>query len=235
MLAACRAVCALLKKRTTEPMKEQSNERTALTAAIAVQQAAEVTRQQAQETLSAATEYLDRAERERRELTALGEAERAEHGLALIDSFRAGRATVPDESETASRLLTAERQCEAAAAAVGQLETELGSATDHAKAARGAVLTECAAVCAHEGDEILCQFLAADAEATRLRAQLAGLASVTSAFPGVVQRFVSPEAASALYRTADRYVAHKPVEHAAEWRAHVERLTIDPQDIFQSR
>lgn len=214
------------------------SEREELQAAIAEQQLSEASQKRAQEALDAAGEYLGTIERERGALKARSDNEIAQHGLVLVDAFRAGRDVEMAESETAMHLMAIERKHAAAATAYAQLETELTSATDRVKAAETKSRQAVAAVLRAESLEIARQILKADETAERLRLQLKGLdASRTSFHNRDGLRFLSAEAVGAMTRTERQYPSHhSPVtEHAQAWREHIERLKSDPEDSFLPR
>jgi hypothetical protein len=203
-----------------------NNVETKLETAVSANKAAEAERNQAQQALNSANEYLAKLEGERAVLKARSDEETSQHGLKLVDAFRTGRTAEMDESQTATELLAVDRKHRAAMQAKDQLETELTEATDRAKAAGIRMREAVAAVLRVESVSIAKQLTEANQAAEKLRFHLRGLEACRVSFDGSLT-FLSAEAYEAMKpRPMDHPLNHQPlVEHVEQWRARIERLT----------
>lgn len=214
------------------------NERIKLAEAIETRERATVIRNQAQDALDRAGEYLRMVEDEIAGLQARNQSEIAAHGRNLIESFRAGAAgTALAETSTATKLAEVERKYAAAAAAYGELERELAQACAAETAAGIAARVAAAAVFAAETSEIAAQIRDAEKRAGELREQLRAIDAVSSGVhPGEKLRFLSREAADALnWPLGDAHVSRAAhIENAATWRVHFDALLTDADHLLRT-
>jgi hypothetical protein len=214
------------------------NERIELASAIEARKNATAAREQAQDALDRAGEYLRMVEDETAGLQARNQSEIAAHGRNLIESFRAGgQGAALAETSTAIQLAEAQRKFEAAGAAYGELERELAQTCAAETAAQSRVRNAAAAVLHSESDDIAKQVRDAEKRAGELREQLRAMGAISSGVvPGEKLRFLSPEAVDALSWPGKEPFVPRSVllENTATWRAHFDALVVDAGHLLRS-
>lgn len=213
------------------------NARQQLKEAIDARQAAAEVRNQAQDALDRAGEYLSVVEAETAALQVRNQAEIMAHGKSLIESFRTGgNGTAPAESSVGGQLAEAERKYAAAAAAYAELERELAQACAGEAEAESTVRNAAAAVLRCEGDELAKQIRDAETRTCELREQLRAMGAIgASVNPGEKILFLSREAVDAMsYPINEMQVSRAAhIENAATWRGHFAALQIDAEHLFR--
>jgi hypothetical protein len=195
-----------------------------LKAAISERQAAREAHSKAQAALGDASAYVTTLDSQHEDAAARIEADMDRRSEALAHALKTGHDPRTIEPVTDDHATGIERHQTLARRAHAGLEAEVSAAADVVRTAETKVRQAVAAVLRAESAELARQFIEADAMATQLRVQLAGLRALDG-------EFSSLQANGALHGTSIRYPDQRGVTEAAQvWRARAERLATDPQD-----